>query len=103
MLHAHPCAVCGEPWTGVDTTPVCGEDATVIVLCPRCRKDRWLHVPLLLELAAGGDPHGLRAEAWRRWANDVRRQYRLRVLIAVVYVAVAALAAGIFFEQWWAR
>jgi hypothetical protein len=70
-------------------------------LCARCRKDRLLYVPLVLELAAGGDPRGLRAEAWRRWANDVRREYWLRLLVAVVYVGVAAFAAGVFVEQWW--
>jgi hypothetical protein len=103
--HAHPCAACGARWAPVDVSGVVdgddregGGDAA---LCPRCGKDRLLHVPLLLELAAGGDPRGFRAEAWRRWANDVRREYRLRLLAAVVYAAVAAFAVGMFFEQWW--
>jgi hypothetical protein len=72
-----------------------------IALCPRCRKDRLLHVPLLLEIAAGDDPCGLRAEAWRQWADDARREYRRRLLTTVIYVGVAAFMAGVFFEQWW--
>jgi hypothetical protein len=72
-----------------------------IALCPRCRKDRLLHVPLLLEIAASADPRGLRAEAWRLWANDARREYRLRLVTTIVYVAVASFMVGVFFEQWW--
>ena len=103
--HEHPCAACGARWAHVDISCVFEEPDRVrrgdAALCPRCRKDRLLYVPLLLEFAAGGDPRGLPAEAWRRWANDVRREYRLRLLVAVVYVGVAAFAVGVLVEQWW--
>lgn len=103
--HEHPCSACGARWAHVNVDCAFDEPDRLTrgdaALCPRCHKHRLLHVPLLLELAAGADPRGLRAEAWRRWANDVRREYGLRLLVAVVYVGLAAFAAGVFFEQWW--
>lgn len=103
--HEHACAVCGARWAhtavGCLVEEVDGPRHGDAGVCPRCRKDRLLHVPLLLEIESGGDPRGLRAEAWRRWADDVRREYRLRLLVAVVEVGLAAFMAGIFFEQWW--
>jgi hypothetical protein len=103
--HQHACCACGAGWAHAEVhcgvTEDVGAGGGDAALCARCRNDRRLYVPLLLELAAGADPQGLRAEAWRRWANDVRRDYRLRLLIAVVYAGLAAFMAGVFFEQWW--
>lgn len=103
--HEHRCSLCGAQWTHANSNCVFVEDDRIhrgdAALCVRCRKHRLLHVPLLLELAAGADPHGLRAEAWRRWANDVRREYGLRLLVAVIYAGLTAFAIGVFFEQWW--
>ena len=99
--HEQRCAVCTAQWTPRTVDRMADEHDAVFQLCPRCSKDRLLHVPLLLAIAGGRDPHGLRAEAWRRWANDVRREYRLRLAVAIVDVGLAAFLAGVFFEQWW--